>query len=60
MARRKSFLRLPVVGKLNLKSPNTWILAGVAGLGVLWYLAQSGRSTGIGFVDQAADTFENY
>lgn len=57
MARRA--FRIPGLGKLNLKSPNTWLIAGAAGLGILWYLANSGTKTGIGFVDKAAGSFED-
>jgi hypothetical protein len=57
MARRSNF-RIPLVGKLNLKSPNTWLLAGGVALAGLYFLASTGRSTGVQFIDRAADEFE--
>lgn len=59
MASRKG-IKLPIVGNLNMKSPKTWLLLGGVGLGVLYFLASTGRNTGIQFVDRAADQFEDY
>lgn len=60
MARRGFRLKIPGIGtKLNLKSPNTWLFAGLAGLGVLAYLAYSGKKTGFGPLDTAAGQFED-
>lgn len=60
MARSRKNIRLPIVGKLNLKSPNTWLLAGGVALAGLWFLASTGRNTGVQFIDKAADQFEDY
>lgn len=59
MARRRGFrVSLPGVGKLN--NNQTMILgAGVAGLGLLAFLAYTGKNTGIGFLDQTVDQFGN-
>ena len=60
MAKRRFRLKIPGLnGKLNLKSPNTWMLLGGAGLAVLAYLAYSGKKTGFGPLDTAADQFED-
>ena len=58
MASRKG-IRLPIIGNINMKSPQTWLLLVGLGLAGLWYLAQSGSKTGIGFVDKAAGQFED-
>ena len=58
MARRGN-IRLPIIGNLNLKSPKTLLILGGLGLGALYFLASSGRATGVQFIDRAADTFED-
>ena len=59
MARSRKNIRLPIVGKLNLKSPNTWLLAGGVALAGLWFLASTGKQSGVQFIDRAADQFED-
>lgn len=59
MARKRGIrLSIPGVGKLGTNQ-SMILLAGGAGLAVLAYLAYSGKTTGIGFVDTAADRFED-
>jgi hypothetical protein len=61
MARRRGMnFKIPGLGKLNFKSTNTWLLIGGLGLAGLYFLASTGRNTGVGFVDKAADVFEDY
>jgi hypothetical protein len=59
MARRRGFrVSLPGIGKLN--NNQTMLLgAGVAGLGLLAFLAYTGKNTGIGYLDSAVDQFGN-
>lgn len=60
MARRGFRLRLPGLGKLKLNQNQTWLaIAGLGGLGLLAYLAYSGKKTGLGFLDNAAGQFED-
>ena len=59
MARSRNNIKLPIVGKLNLKSPNTWLLAGGVALAGLWFLASTGKNSGVQFIDRAADQFED-
>lgn len=58
MARRGFRFKIPGLGKLSLTSPTTWLIAGGVGLGLLAYLAYSGKKTGVGFLDTAAGRFE--
>ncbi len=59
MARRRGFrVSIPGIGKLY--NNQTMILgAGVAGLGLLAFLAYTGKNTGIGYLDTAVDQFGN-
>ena len=63
MARRRKGIRFTIPGigkKVSLNNQQSLLAtAGLAGLGLLAFLAYTGKNTGIGYLDQAADQFGN-
>lgn len=53
-------MKIPFFGKKKLNKNQTWLLgAGLAGLGLIAYLAYSGRRSGFSYLDTAVDQFGN-